>query len=67
MRTSLYGRRCAVEPLREVAPAHSGVWRMRRNASLCRYSLEVLRDAVLTYTKSTFFLMHRTSLRGAPF
>lgn len=40
---------------------------MMRNAWLCRYSLKVLRDAVLVYAKSTFFLMHRTSLRGAPF
>lgn len=31
---------------------------------LCRYSLAELRVAVLAYVKSTFFLMHRTSLRG---
>ena len=31
-----------------------------------RYSLTELREAVLKYAKATFFLMHRTSLRGAP-
>ncbi len=31
----------------------------------CRYNLRNLRQTVLRYVKSTFFLMHRTSLEGA--
>jgi hypothetical protein len=32
----------------------------------CRYALAELRAAVLAYVKSSFFLMHRTSLGGDP-
>ena len=30
-----------------------------------RYSLKQLRAAVLAYARANFFLMHRTSLKGA--
>ena len=33
--------------------------------TLCRFSLKALRSAVLQYSRANFFLMHRTSLKGA--